>query len=99
MSLLTKKFGNQMEFYLLVNKLDLCYNRRKLQENISLLEGKMNFSKKFFISAETGFGLEELKKFFIENSKNENWMFPAGISHTQTELELIQEKFRSIIFN
>lgn len=30
LEIITKKFGHEFEFFLIVNKMDLCYNRRKL---------------------------------------------------------------------
>ena len=39
--------------------MDICYNRRKLQDIISMVEGRMNFVGKFYFSAETEFGKEE----------------------------------------
>jgi GTPase Era involved in 16S rRNA processing len=48
------------ELVLVLSKVDLCNNKRKLYGIKTELEDYVHFSKVFITSAETGFGAEEL---------------------------------------
>lgn len=37
------KFGINSDFILIMNKMDLCFNRRKLNDLVVLAESKINF--------------------------------------------------------
>lgn len=78
--------------------MDLCYNRRKLQENMNALEGRINFVNKLYSSAETKFGVDSLREYLLSQTKQGKWQYPKGISYICSELDMIQEKFRSIVF-
>jgi len=47
---------------LVVNKIDLCNNIRKLKWMISELEDLGKFDHIFYTSCETGYGIEDLKE-------------------------------------
>ncbi len=56
--------------------MDECFNRRKLQDIIQNVEGKINFIQKFYVSAETDFGISNLKDYlYSEAKKEEAWEF------------------------
>jgi GTP-binding protein Era len=92
-------FFNKFSCLLLMNKMDLCFNRRKLMDMISYYEGIINFEKKFFISADTGFGINDVTNYLIQESLPGTWLFEPEIKAHMSELDIAQELVKSCIYN
>jgi GTP-binding protein Era len=59
-TILEKDHGNEITTFpkaLIINKMDLCTNKKKLNWLVSEIEDLSKFEAKFFISCETGYGI------------------------------------------
>ena len=83
---------------LVVNKIDLCANKRDLKWYINELEDLGNFDKIFYTSCETGYGIENLKTFLEEETINDTWLFSPKAKTDMTGVERIEEVFKSLVF-
>ena len=83
---------------LVVNKIDLCTNKRDLKWYINELEDLGNFDKVFYTSCETGYGIDQLKTFLENEAVSDQWMYNPNIKTDMTEVERIEEIFKSIIY-
>ena len=83
---------------LVVNKMDLIFNKRRLTDIIDMFENYLNFEKTFMISGETGFGVESLIEYLHSNNSPGMWSFPSGASSKLSEFEIIQEIIKSALF-
>ena len=54
---------------LVLNKIDLVDNRRKFDSLIREIEKYGKFDKIFYISAKTGYGIQELQEYLIRMAK------------------------------
>ena len=98
-NLLNKKKTKNMDFILILNKIDLCYNRRKLVDLITYLEGVINVEKKFYISAETDYGIENLKDYLKSKALDKKWEYDSKFKTNLSEMEILEEIVKSIIYN
>ena len=98
-NLLNKKKTRNMDFILVLNKIDLCYNRRKLVDLITYLEGVINVEKKLYISAETDYGIEELKDHLKNKAKDGEWLYDEKYKTDLSEIEILEQIVKSIIYN
>jgi GTP-binding protein Era len=83
---------------LVVNKMDLIYNKRKLSDIIEMFENYLNFEKIFMISCETGFGLDQLTDYLHGNNINGKWLYPDQITSEYNEKDLMYEIIKSCLF-
>lgn len=83
---------------LVVNKIDLCSNKRDLKWYINELEDLGNFDKIFYTSCETGYGIEALREFLLKEAKKDQWFYNPEAKSEMTDLERIEEIFKSLIF-
>lgn len=86
-------------FFLVLNKMDLCFNRRRLTDIVQQYEGLMNFEQKFFVSAETGFALDELTAFLQAQAPPDTWLYSPGIKTPMSEIEMAHEVIKSSIYS
>jgi GTP-binding protein Era len=84
---------------LIMNKVDLVTNKRKLKSLQEELEDIGSFDKVFHISCETGYGLDSLLNFLKSEAPRRPWRFHPEIKSTQSDQEKCEEIFRGLIFN
>lgn len=84
---------------LVMNKVDLCNNKRRLLSIRDELEDYLHFENIFITSAETGFGLESLEGYLIENAEFGDWEFSRKTVSEKTEVEIIEEMARNAVYN
>ena len=87
------------EIILVLTKVDLCNNKRKLYGIKTELEDYINFSKVFITSAETGFGVEELLDYLKSGATVRQHDFAKFQVSEMTEIEILEESCRQAIFN
>lgn len=75
---------------LVFNKMDLCFNKRKLKWNLAELEDLTKFEKVFYISCLTGFGMEELRKYLYDMAFQCPWKHDESVKHLTTPVDLIE---------
>lgn len=90
----------QVPSVLVINKMDLVTNKSKtkMRELQHELEDLGQFEKTLFVSALTGFGMDELKKYLLGNAKNRPWEYHPNTKSTQSEVEKVGEILRQEIF-
>jgi GTP-binding protein Era len=84
---------------LIMNKVDLVVNKRKLKNLQEELEDLGAFDKVFHISCTTGFGMENLINYLKSNAIRRNWKYHPELKSKQSELERCEEILKQIIFN
>lgn len=84
---------------LVLNKVDLVINKRKLKSLQEELEDIGSFDKVFHISCETGYGLDRLLTYLKSEAQRRPWRFHPDVKSTQSDQEKCEEIFRGIIFN
>lgn len=72
----------------------LLQDREKDNWGYKSLGGWSKFEHVFMISAKTGDGVNEIKKYFAAKSKPSEWLFPADTSTDQNFNQIMQEIFR-----
>jgi GTP-binding protein Era len=84
---------------LVLNKMDLVTNKRRLRELQEELEDIGLFDKVFHISALTGYGINELVSYLISEAKRRPWRQHSSTKSTLCEVEKCQEILRQNIYN
>jgi len=84
---------------LVLNKIDLVENKRKLKALQEELEDLGAFDKVFHISCETNFGIESLKKYLEGQAIRRPWRFHPDVSSCQTEVEKAEEILKQILYD
>lgn len=93
------KNNKAREIILVLSKVDLCNNKRKLYGLKTELEDYLHFSKVFITSAETGFGTEELQDYLKTGVTKREHQFQKIQVSEMTELEILEESCRQAVFN
>lgn len=84
---------------LVLNKMDLVTNKRRIRELQEELEDIGTFDKVFHISALTGYGVEGLIKYLKDEAYRRPWKYHSSVKSTSTEAEKCQEILRQNIYN
>ena len=93
------KFEDQpLRVILVLNKVDLCNNQRRLAKIKDEIEDYIHFEKVFITSAETGFGLDELEDYLANNAEFGAWDFSGRQISEKSEVEIIEEFARNAMY-
>jgi GTP-binding protein Era len=84
---------------LVMNKVDLVVNKRKVKRLQEELEDLGAFDKVFHVSCNTGYGIEGLKEYLKSKAIRRNWRYHPEVKSTQSEVEKCEEILKQIIFN
>jgi GTP-binding protein Era len=84
---------------LVMNKVDLVVNKRKLRNLQEELEDLGAFDKVFHVSCTTGYGIDGLIDYLKANAVRRNWKYHPDQKSTQTEIQRCEEILKQIIFN
>lgn len=84
---------------LVMNKVDLVTNKRKLKSLQEELEDLGSFDKVFHVSCETGYGIDNLKNYLKNESLRRPWKYHPEVKSTLSDEEKCEEVFRGLIFN
>ncbi len=84
---------------LIMNKIDLVENKRKLKTLQEELEDLGAFDKVFHVSCETGFGIDNLKNYLEREALRRPWKFHSDISSNQTDVDKAEQMIKQIIYN
>jgi GTP-binding protein Era len=79
--------------------MDLCTNKRKLRWLIGELEDLGKFDKIFYVSCNTGYGIEELKQFLEKEAVREAWQYHPSAKTTHSQADLMEEVMKSVLFS
>lgn len=90
--------GPDVSIFLVMNKMDLCFNRRRLGDIVSEYEGLFNFVKKFYISTETGFVVNDLLSYLQQQAPPGEWVYPPQIKTPMSEIDIAHEVIKSSIY-
>lgn len=84
---------------LVMNKVDLVVNKRKLRGLQDELEDIGSFDKTFHVSCETGFGIEALRLYLKSQALRRPWQYHPDVSSTKSELEKCEDVLKQMIFS
>jgi GTP-binding protein Era len=84
---------------LVLNKVDLVINKRKLKSLQEELEDLGAFDKVFHVSCETGYGLPSLVEYLKSEAHRRPWRYHPEVTSTQSDKEKCEEILKGIIFN
>ena len=84
--------------YLVLNKIDLCMNKRRLKNLINELEEISRFEKIFFTSAETGYGLPDILTSLEEEAYPRSWDYNPASKSDASEIEMVEQMMKSLIY-
>ena len=82
---------------LVMNKVDLVTNKRKMRD----LEGEINdlakFDEVFHISCETGFGIDAIKEYLLDNAHQRNWSYDPSMVSNKSPVEWAEEALKQAV--
>lgn len=84
---------------LVMNKIDLVTNKRKMKSLQEELEDLGSFDKVFHVSCETGYGLDNLMSYLKNEAQRRPWRYHPEVTSTQSDKEKCEEILKGIIFN
>lgn len=84
---------------LVLNKVDLVENKRKLKTLQEELEDLGAFDKVFHVSCETDFGINALKAYLSAEALRRPWRHHPDLASTQTEVDKAEQILKQIIYN
>ena len=82
---------------LVLNKVDLVTNKRKMRNLQSELDDLARFDHIFHISCETGFGVEALREYLIEQAPERPWIYDPSMISTKSPVEWAEEALKTAI--
>ena len=85
--------------YLVMNKIDLCANKRKLKVLVNEIEDLGRFDRIFYTSAESGYGVNDLVHSLVEESYSGPWEYHPKLVSNMSEVRKFEEIMRGVIFN
>lgn len=83
---------------LVMNKIDLASNKRKLKHKREELESLGKFDKVFYVSCETGYGVKELKEYLQSQSMRRVWKHHPSFKSTLSEVKKLENALKQNIF-
>lgn len=91
-------YNHPISTVLVLNKIDLVTNKRKLKKLQEELESIGKFDKVFYISCETGYGIENLKGYLKQESFRRPWKYHPSVTSTLSETEKMEQIIRQNVF-
>lgn len=73
---------------LVINKMDQCVNRQKINYQISELQDLGKFDQVFFVSTKSGYGIDALKKYLEGEATHQDWQFS---DKAKSELSIVDQ--------
>ncbi len=70
-----------------MNKVDLVSNKRRLRELQHELEDIGQFDHIFYLSAHTGYGVEQLKEYLVSKAERRPWKIHPSLVTDDLEVE------------
>mmetsp|Transcript_16014 Transcript_16014/g.32200 ORF Transcript_16014/g.32200 Transcript_16014/m.32200 type:complete len:388 (-) Transcript_16014:1299-2462(-) len=96
--------NHQHELVLVVNKVDLAGRvdrRLEMSERIHRLNEAVGFAHTFLVSAKTGTGLVDIKKYLMDRCQPSPWLFDPGKTHGDSPsnylCELVREQLLELV--
>jgi GTP-binding protein Era len=83
---------------LVLNKADLCNNKRRLLKVRDELEDFIHFEQIFVTSAITGFGLDQILSYLQDNAPAGRWLHNPSAVSEKTEVEILEEIARNALY-
>lgn len=83
---------------LVMNKVDLVVNKRKIKALENELDSLGKFEKIFYISCETGYGIEELKNYLLSQAYERKWKYHPSIITSRSEVDKLEEIIKQNVY-
>ena len=84
--------------YLILNKIDLCSNKRKLKSLVGELEDLGKFEKIYYTSAETRYGVDNLIKSLEAESYLGPWEHHPDVKTNLSDVRRFEQIMKGIVF-
>lgn len=84
---------------LVLNKMDLCTNRKKLNWLVAEMEDLSKFEEKFFVSSETGFGIERLIEYLTAEAPPRKWQRHSFVKSDLSKIEILEQIMKAALFS
>jgi GTP-binding protein Era len=92
-----KKIHGGLPCILVMNKVDLIDNKRKMRTLQSEIEDLARFEAIFHVSCETGFGVQNLKEYLISQAKEREWIYNPSLVSEKSPVERAEEAMKQAI--
>lgn len=92
-----KKIHGGLPCILVMNKVDLIDNKRKMRTLQSEIEDLARFEAIFHVSCETGFGVQNLKEYLISQAKKREWIYNPSLVSEKSPVERAEEAMKQAI--
>lgn len=82
---------------LVMNKVDIVDNKRKMRTLQSEIEDLARFEQIFHISCETGFGVPNLREYLMSQAKERPWVYNPHVVSEKSPVERAEECMKQAI--
>ena len=79
---------------LVMNKVDLVTNKRKMKSLQAELNDLLRFDEVFHVSCETGFGIEAFKQYLIDSAQESKWQYDPSMVSNKSPVEWAEEALK-----
>lgn len=93
------EYDEEHRVVLVLNKVDLCLNKRRIQQIKDEIEDFIHFEKVFIVSAKTGFGIEMLEEYLKDNAEPGMWRVNPNQVSLRSETALFEELIRNALYD
>ena len=92
-----KELAGQLPVTLVMNKVDLVTNKRRLRSLQSELNDMCRFEEVFHVSCETGFGMEDLRQYLLDNAVARPWKYDPQMISEKSPVERAEEAVKQAV--
>ena len=92
-----KELAGKMPVTLVMNKVDIVTNKKKLRGLQSELEDLCRFEEVFHVSCETGYGIQSLRSYLLENSLLRPWRYDPKMICEKSPVERAEEAMKQAV--
>ena len=82
---------------LVMNKVDLVTNKRKMRDLQSEMNDLVNFDEVFHVSCETGFGVEAFREFLLNTAEERSWTYDPSMVSNKSPVEWAEEALKQAV--
>jgi len=92
-----KKIIGGLPCVLVMNKVDLVDNKRKMRSLQSEIEDLARFEAIFHVSCETGFGVANVREYLMSQAKERPWVYNPTLVSEKSPVERAEEAMKQAI--
>ena len=92
-----KKMQGGLPCILVMNKVDIVDNKRKMRSLQSEIEDLARFEHIFHVSCETGFGVANVREYLLSVAKERPWVYHKSLVSEKSPVERAEEAMKQAI--